>query len=382
MAPGQSLSRSTADVRAFSKVFYTIYQSFAMVDFEVQNESADLDNGNRPAKRRKFYRRRAESDQEDLAQAPQKTIPQQPSLTLDELVTSEGAAPDLCSHDEDARLSVAEILRQRKAAQRKRAGIEFSNSSHGATNPATSQLSNALTTADSIPSAIDAVIDRFTPQTGQVIDVDNKHMMAYIDSELAKRRHGHGAADTLTNGYAHGMAGPGVADLGVQRQPAALGKLHEIDLGPDATLRNIARTEAAKRRLEGGEAEVEEGTGKVRLRKDGKPYRSRRRRNSEDVKRDKLVEEVLREMEIYDEPDDEAPNDDQAADDRIAEQFRREFMDAISSRRQRTGPATTAKPVKGQKVDDKPKGPKLGGSRSARAAMRELQEKAEKAAKK
>ena len=87
-------------------------------------------------------------------------------------------------------------------------------------------------------------------------------------------------------------------------------------------------------------------------------------------------------VEIYDEPDDEAPNDDQAADDRIAEQFRREFMDAISSRRQRTGPATTAKPVKGQKVDDKPKGPKLGGSRSARAAMRELQEKAEKAAKK
>ena len=225
--------------------------------------------------------------------------------------------------------------------------------------------------------------------------------MAYIDLELAKRRHGQEPADTLTNGYSNGMAGPGVADLGIQRQPAALGKLHEIDLGPDATLRNIARTEAAKRRLEGGEVEVEEVTGKVRLRKDGKPYRSRRRRNSEDVKRDKLVEEVLREsrckaifsrreevwmltkiVEIYDEPDDEAPNDDQAADDRIAEQFRREFMDAISSRRQRTGAATAAKPVKGQKVDDKPRGPKLGGSRSARAAMREQQEKAEKAAKK
>ncbi|MCJ1437964.1 hypothetical protein MMC27_007351 [Xylographa pallens] len=371
-----------------------------MVDIEVQNESTNLDNGNRPAKRRKFYRRRAESEQEDLAQTPPKILPQQHSLTLDELVNSEGAAPDPSPYDEDAPISVAGILRQRKAAHRKRAGIEFSNSSNGATNPAISQLSNALTTADSIPSAIDAVINRFTPQTGQVIDVDNKHMMAYIDSELAKRRHGPGTADTLTNGYTNGISGPGVADLGVQRQPAALGKLHEIDLGPDATLRNIARTEAAKRRLEGGEAEVEEGMGKVRLRKDGKPYRSRRRRNSEDVKRDKLVEEVLREsrckaiilrlevwvltdtVEIYDEPDDEAPNDDQAADDRIAEQFRREFMDAISSRRQRTGPATTAKPVKGQKVDDKPKGPKLGGSRSARAAMREQQEKAEKAAKK
>lgn len=83
-------------------------------------------------------------------------------------------------------------------------------------------------------------------------------------------------------------------------------------------------------------------------------------------------------MEIYDEPEAAAPNDDQAADDRIAEQFRREFMDAISSRQQRKGPSSTAKPAKGAKVDDRPKGPKLGGSRSARAAMREQQEKAVK----
>lgn len=120
--------------------------------------------------------------------------------------------------------------------------------------------------------------------------------MAYIDSELAKRRQGQDKALSSVNGCGpDGLAGPGMADLGIQRQPAALGKLHEIDLGPDATLRNIARTEAAKRRLEGGEEEIEEGTGKVRLRRDGKPWRGRRRRNSEDVKRDQLVEQVLRE---------------------------------------------------------------------------------------
>lgn len=120
--------------------------------------------------------------------------------------------------------------------------------------------------------------------------------MAYIDSELAKRRQGQDKAFSSANGYgSDGLAGPGMADLGIQRQPAALGKLHEIDLGPDATSRNIARTEAAKRRLEGGEEEIEEGTGKVRLRRDGKPWRGRRRRNSEDVKRDQLVEQVLRE---------------------------------------------------------------------------------------
>jgi len=171
-----------------------------------------------------------------------------------------------------------------------------------------------------------------------------------------------------------------LTDLGIQRQPAALGKLQEIDLGPDATLKNIERTEAAKKKLEGGVEEVEETTVKPRLRRDGKPWRGPRRRNSEDVKRDQIVEEVLKEtrLELYDEPEAEAPNDDQAADDRIAEQFRREFLDAIASRRQKTGASTTAKPVKGAPVDDKMKGPKLGGSRSARAAMREQQEKAAK----
>lgn len=89
-------------------------------------------------------------------------------------------------------------------------------------------------------------------------------------------------------------------------------------------------------------------------------------------------------MEIYDELEQELPNDDQAADDRIAEQFRRDFMDAISSRRQRSSAAAKAAKAKakasGQKPDDRPRGPKLGGSRSARAAMREAQ--ALKAAKK
>ena len=82
-------------------------------------------------------------------------------------------------------------------------------------------------------------------------------------------------------------------------------------------------------------------------------------------------------MEIYDEPEADPANDDQAADDRIAEQFRREFLDAVSSRRQRTSHAAKAA-SKGVKADERPKGPKLGGSRSARAAMRELQEKAAK----
>ena len=202
--------------------------------------------------------------------------------------------------------------------------------------------------------------------------------MAYIDSELAKRTRQNQKASILSHNGHELSSNGALLDTKVQRQPAALGKLHEIDLGPDATLRNIARTEAAQRKLEGIEPDVEETGGKVRLRRDGKPYGWRKRRNSNDLKRDKLVEEVMREskLEIYDEPDDDGLNDDQAADDRLAEQFRREFLDAVSNRKQKV--VQDKKPTRGQPVDDAPKGPKLGGSRSARAAMREKQEAAAK----
>jgi len=83
-----------------------------------------------------------------------------------------------------------------------------------------------------------------------------------------------------------------------QRQPAGLGKLQEIDLGPDVSLRNIAMTEAATRRLQGvapppKNEEVSKTVGK--LGRDGKPRRKRWRRNSDDVKRDEIVEAVMRE---------------------------------------------------------------------------------------
>jgi hypothetical protein len=102
------------------------------------------------------------------------------------------------------------------------------------------------------------------------------------------------------NGLAKdGARGEIKKDSEVQRQPAALGKLLEIDLGDEARSKNVKRTEQARRRLDGEEVEdesVKDGKpGKVRLGRDGKPWRGRKRRASEDVKRDKLVEDVLRE---------------------------------------------------------------------------------------
>ena len=350
----------------------------------------------RSTKRRKFYRKRTDPEDESLP-SPSSSPPPQP-MTVDELISHHAQVTHIQDQGSNEDIpSFAGILRQRKAALRRKGGIEFSNAQ--SSNSTTPQTNDALVVKeDDTPADIRAVIERFAPQTGQVSDVADKHMyafpllasrlfldaatnvirMAYIDSELAKRQSQDQAASTNPL-YGHELSPNGaLLDTGPNRQPAALGKLHEIDLGPDAKLRNIALTEAAQRKLEGLEPEVDQSTGKVRLGRDGKPRRPRRRRNSEDVKRDKLVEEVMREskLEIYDEPDEEASNDDQAADDRVAEQFRRDFMDAISSRRQRA--AQKKKSNKGKEKEVQPRGPKLGGSRSARAAMREREEAAKK----
>jgi hypothetical protein len=68
-----------------------------------------------------------------------------------------------------------------------------------------------------------------------------------------------------------------------------MGKIEEVDIGPAAQ-----RTDEKWRRLENGEFE-QVATGKVRLGRDGKPRRPPKRRNSEDVRRDQLVEAVLSE---------------------------------------------------------------------------------------
>lgn len=82
-------------------------------------------------------------------------------------------------------------------------------------------------------------------------------------------------------------------------------------------------------------------------------------------------------MDVYDEPEQPiATGNDEAADDMLAEQFRREYMEAAQNRKDnRKPPQTTG--ARG-KVEE-PRGPKLGGSRSTRAAYH-AQEKAAAAA--
>lgn len=125
--------------------------------------------------------------------------------------------------------------------------------------------------------------------------------MAYIDSEMAKRYQRSPLPDSDEDKQPVSQPITGNPSIPGQpgqpeREPASLGRLHEIDLGQEAKLRNIARTEAATRKLTGDE----ESSGSAepqteRPGPDNKPWPNRKRRNSADIARDRLVEEVLRE---------------------------------------------------------------------------------------
>lgn len=171
-----------------------------------------------------------------------------------------------------------------------------------------------------------------------------------------------------------------------------LGRLQEVDLGEEVRERNAAMTEQARKRLAGEAVDDESEDGRRR----GKPMRGRKRRASDDVKRDQLVEELMREnrcmfcvrlerwrgansillVDVYDVPaqpeSSVEPGADVAADERIAEEFRREFMDAMTARRNARRRAPAPPPRPGAKQEEILRGPKLGGSRNARAAMRDI----------
>ncbi|CAZ83207.1 unnamed protein product [Tuber melanosporum] len=367
------------------------------------------------SKSRKFRRRPVEDDDEPtptpatgagttITTAAITTTPSLPSLatTTDTASVIPPAPPSPQSSSAEGSEptpSLTEILRLRKKIARTSAlrGLEVSAPKHTPQAPAQNpEVDESAAVKVATEVELEAVVNRFTHQTGQILDVD-KHMMAYIESEMSKRRGQQGGDGSGGGGNAGvsggggsggGNASGGVGEEGTKSaywtpvvpegRGATLGKLHEVDLGEEAKKHNIARTQEATRRLQGGE-EIEDdlstapSTSTTNNIPGRKKLKNRRRRNSQDVQRDKLVEEVLKEsrLEMYTDPD---PTEDQresegAADDRIAEKFRREFLDALMTRRRRRGGDGKKK----RDENKKPRGPKLGGSRQARAAMRESQ---------
>ena len=225
----------------------------------------------------------------------------------------------------------------------------------------------------------------------------NKIRVAFIDEELARRRNT--AFSSFNDSQQHRMdlddAATTLNDARLDDQktsttnPAVARQLAEVDLGSSAQAVNLARTQAALERAKAGQAPVEDEVKppkprKPRLGRDGKAFRPRPRkcRNSKDITRDALVEQFLHEnkIDLYDTNTSEPtsgrkPGDDSAdeadADERFAEQFRQEFMDAMAEKR--SGKNKPVIQAKGAAVTEA-RGPKLGGSRSARAKMAQLQQ--------
>lgn len=154
------------------------------MDINMQEDGQIPSDVFRPVKRRKFYRKRSDAEENEASDAaPLSSIPTiaSPGLqTVDELISQKGGTPGAAERqdEEDGPLSVAEILRQRKAAQRRRGGVEFSNLNSSSSAPATPQTSDALVEReDEVPVDIRSVASRFAPQTGQVSEsVNDKHM--------------------------------------------------------------------------------------------------------------------------------------------------------------------------------------------------------------
>jgi len=242
--------------------------------------------------------------------------------------------------------------------------------------------------------------------------------MAYVDSEMAKR---HTTAIDPSSNPSHqpvdasdseSASSAGDTSLNVTnpapattRHLASLGQLQEIDLGPSAHQRAINLTSAALARQSNPVPALEDikrlKPRKPRLGRDGKPMRPRprKRRPSADVARDALVEQVFKEnrLDLYDGgiPKDsiglstqptrdghaEDGNDNNDAYERLAAQFRQDFLDAMANR-QAQQPHQQQKGGKAAPGEVGQKGPKLGGSRSARAAMAQAMREKEAQAKK
>lgn len=85
-------------------------------------------------------------------------------------------------------------------------------------------------------------------------------------------------------------------------------------------------------------------------------------------------------VDVYDVPVQNTPvttGDNLSADDRMAEEFRQRYLDEVAARRQKKRPVAATKQQQ-QQAGDVLKGPRLGGSRNQRAAVRDILLKQEK----
>ncbi|KPM38088.1 hypothetical protein AK830_g8481 [Neonectria ditissima] len=344
----------------------------------------------RAGKKRKAYRQRIDDDDTAAVEpTPNNQEGRAPDAT---------APPVIADADDDDESSVAAALRLRNARRSRIRGVAFKNAATKPDDETPGEHALVLRDPDAAPereAGLSNVGSRFMHQTGLVADMNDKHMMEYIESRLSSRASAPSSntkdAPSATASAALAKAAAPCPSKPEGGHAVMQGKLMEIDLGDEARDINVARTERFIQH--GGSLVPGEDVGrgrrakKPRLGRDGKPWRPRNRRPSDAIMRDQIVEEVLREsrLDVYEAPVDPSSkpsgaDEDGAADDRLAEEFRRQFLDDVAQRqlKKKKPTAQAARPG----AEDVLKGPKLGGSRNVRAAMRDLLLKKEKEGKK
>ncbi|KAG9674988.1 hypothetical protein KCU95_g9335, partial [Aureobasidium melanogenum] len=287
----------------------------------------------RPSKRRKVFRKRRDDDETSEGDVATQTE----SATTADKKQQEAEA--------ETSLNYVRPLGSRKG------GVAFS-SSRTANDSGTSSVVD--TNAPPTPlNAVEHAQARFVAPTGHIASADDKHMMAYVDSKLARLTPSHEAPTQTSIAAEPTPSSSATAQQNENQSSASQGHLHQVDVTkPVPTATTTTRPQKPPR----------------------KPH-WRNRRNSADIARDAMVDQILREsqLNIYETSTSTAQpkpasDDIQDADERMAEEFKRNFYAAAEERAVRRT-AAPPPPTYGANKLESLKGPKLGGSRSQRAAM-------------
>ncbi|KAL6895835.1 hypothetical protein HDV57DRAFT_28041 [Trichoderma longibrachiatum] len=292
--------------------------------------------------------------------------------------------------------AVAAALRLRNARRAaRRGGVGFRAEGRPGLNDEDADGEHALVLREQDKEherIVGGITNRFMHQTGLLTILDDKHMNAYIESRLTSRnatdpRDASSSSSSSSQPASQAADARASGDPTQQQQwrdqPTRHGKLVEVDMSA----------------LDSGNA-FDNNNKRRRVDKDTTTSakqpsrRGRNRRNSDDIARDALVEQFLHEnrLDVYDvpsspftQPASSAPGADPSADDRLAEQFRQQYYTEQALRRKKKRPVTQQQQQKQQKQQSGEilKGPKLGGSRNMRAAVRDmlLQQEKEKRGK-
>ncbi|TID22349.1 Nucleoporin [Venturia nashicola] len=327
-------------------------------------------------KRRKTNHQRIRKCDDSDDESYQTAVHDKPPASIPSAEPPESSITSQPEQTPSSAMSVPKLVRKRQAeqAQRKLKSVAQASSrgqSRRTNTPATEQEVEM--------TMVDIAKSRFVPETGKIFTQD-KQMDAYVDRKMAEL-HGSSASTYTASSNAVSTATHDTKSGRYNRgtdEAVFAGKLVEVELGQGAEQKSSARTKKEPRKRSG-------------LGPDGKPWRSRmQRRNSADLARDSFVDQVLGETVVQfteaDKPDayqgftieeqdyaDQITRNDQAIDELVAAKWRNNYLAAQADGKvvRKVPP-----PPGGAKGEERSKGPKLGGSRMARAQMRLQEEKA------